>query len=523
MLSAIAEREPSLFVAFMLKLFRSHSSFLVLILGLIGLSFLLFYNVPALSRLRGGSLGKIAGEGVTLESFRLSRQAAEMELALFSGGRIPRRVGMDRLLNEIAWGRLVFLAEAKQLHCLVPDDAVVRTIEGLPFLQKDGKYSDELYNQFVNSFLGARGIKGERFVEIVRESLLIDQVKLSLVAPIQAGPHEVERLYRSEFGPAKLTVVRLAVEQFLPSVMVTPEQIEAELRQHGADPSLRIPEQRKVAFVEFGLSPDQRKLPEKERKDAEEKLLQRAEDFAVALSREEVKKKAFFQKAQEQGLSVREIGSISEEKPPDLPGGEGPVLAEAAFALSEENPISEPIRSAEGFRVMVLTEVEPSRPRPQAEIREILRQKLAERLALGKLFQQGKEMTESLRKGLSAGKSFADLVREKKLAAESLVHFVPAEPSKELRDGAEIALVSHLLDPGDLSPFTPVPGGGILVYLEGREAPAVPESKELRHQIEEGLRESRQQEFLEEWLTEENRKPGYQLPKSLASMGQEEP
>ncbi|QSR84453.1 SurA N-terminal domain-containing protein [Methylacidimicrobium sp. B4] len=507
----------------MLKLFRSHSGFLVLILGLIGLSFLLFYNVPALSRLRGGALGKIAGEGVTLETFRLSRQAAEMELALFSGGRVPRRGGMDRLLNEIAWGRLVFLAEAKRLHCVVPDDVVVRAIEALPFLQKDGQYSEELYNQFVNGFLGGHGIKGERFVEIVRESLLIDQVKLSLVAPIQVGPGEVERLYRSEFGPAKLTVVRLSLEQFLPSVTVTPEQVDAELRLHGSDPSLRIPEQRKIAFVEFALPPEQSKLPEKEKKEAEEKLLQRAEDFAVTVSREVAKKKAFWEKAQQQGLAVQEIGSVSEENPPDLPGGEGPALAEAAFALSEENPISDPIRTPGGFRVLVLTEVEPSRSRPQAEIREILQRRLAERLAFGKLLEQGKETAQSLRKELAAGKSFADLVRERKLAAESLTHFVPAEPSKELRDGAEIALVSHLLDPGDLSPFTPVPGGGILVYLESRELPAVPESKELRHQIEEGLRESREQEFLEEWLTEENRKPGYQLPKSLASMGQEEP
>ncbi|MDD4932334.1 MAG: SurA N-terminal domain-containing protein [Methylacidiphilaceae bacterium] len=507
----------------MLKLFRSHSGFLVLILGMIGLSFLLFYNVPALSRLRTGSLGKIAGEGVSLENFRLSRQAAEFEMALFSGGRVPRQGGADRLLNEIAWGRLVFLAEAKRLHCVVPDDVVVRAIEALPFLQKDGKYSEEIYNRFVNEFLGTRGIKGERFVEIVRESLLIDQVKLSLVAPIQVGPGEVERVYRSDFGPAKLTVVRLAAEQFLPSITVTPEQIDAELRRHGSDPSLRIPEQRKIAFVEFALSPEQRKLPEKERKEAEEKLLQRAEDFAAALSREEGKKEVFFKKAQEQGLTVREVGSFSEEKPPDLPEGEGPGLAETAFALSEDNPISEPVRGAAGFRVMVLTEVEPSRPRPQAELREILRQKLIERLALEKLFQQGKELAASLRKGLAAGKSFGDLVREKKLAAETLSHFVPAEPSKELRDGAEIALASHLLDPGDLSPFTPLPGGGILVYLEAREAPAVPESKELRRQIEEGLRESRQQEFLEEWLTEENRKPGYQLPKGLASMGQEAP
>ncbi|MDD2677397.1 MAG: SurA N-terminal domain-containing protein [Methylacidiphilaceae bacterium] len=507
----------------MLKLFRSHSGFVVLILGMIGLSFLLFYNVPALSRLRSGPVGKIAGEGVSLESFRFSRQAAEFEMALFSGGRVPRQGGADRLLNEIAWGRLVFLAEAKRLHCVVPDDLVVRAIQALPFLQKDGKYSEEIYNQFVNEFLGARGIKGDRFVEIVRESLLIDQVKLSLVSPIQVGPGEVERVYRSDFGPAKLTVVRLAAEQFLPSIAVTPEQVDAEFRRHGADPSLRIPEQRKIAFVEFALPPEQQKLPEKERKEAEGKLLERAEDFAVALSREEGKKEAFFKKAQEQGLTVREIGSFSEENPPELPEGGGRALADAAFALSEENPIGEPQRSASGFRVMVLTEVEPSRPRPQAEVREILRQKLAERLALEKLFQEGKALTASLRKGLAAGKPFGDLVREKKLAAETLTHFVPAEPSKELRDGAEIALVSHLLDPGDLSPFTPVPGGGILVYLEARDGPSVPESKELRRQIEEGLRESRQQEFLEEWLTEENRKPGYQLPKGLASMGQEEP
>ncbi|WP_202213368.1 peptidylprolyl isomerase [Methylacidimicrobium sp. AP8] len=507
----------------MLKLFRSHSGLLVLILALIGLSFLLFYNVPALSRLRGRAVGKIAGKEVTLETFRLSRQAAEMELALFSGGRGPRREGLDRLLNEIAWGRLVFLEEAKRLHCLVPDEAVIQAIEGLPFLQKDGKYSEELYNQFVNGFLGTRGIKGERFVEIVRENLLIDQVKLSLVAGIQVGPEEVDRLYRSEFGPARLTVVRLSLEQFLPSITVTPEQLDAEMQQHGSDPSLRIPEQRKIAYVEFALSPEERKLPEKERKEAEEKLLQRAEDFAVALSREEVKKKAFFEKAQQLGLTVREIGSISEEQPPDLPGGDGPALAEAAFALSEENPISDPIRSAEGFRVVLLKEVEPSRLRPPAEVREILRRRLAERLAFEKLLAQGKEMAQGLRKELSAGKPFADLVRERKLAAETLTHFVPAEPPKEVKDGAEIALVSRLLEPGQLSGFAPVPGGGILVYLESREAPAMPESAELRRQIADGLRESREQEFLEEWLMEENRKPGYQLPRSLASLGPEEP
>src|SRR5205807_6013945 len=110
---------------------------------------------------------------------------------------------------------------------------------------------------------------------------------------------------------------------------------------------------RKVEFVRLALSEEQRKLKDKERIDALQKLADRANDLAQALLE---KGADFHQVATKFQLPVESTGEFTGSAPdPKLKAD--PQLNQAAFKLTPQEPNSDPLQSADGFAILHLAGV----------------------------------------------------------------------------------------------------------------------------------------------------------------------
>lgn len=498
----------------MLKILRTHSWLLIIVLAAIGISFLLFFNIPALSGLKNPSVAKIAGNNVSLETFRLARQASSIEMAL-SGSRQSYGENLQLILDQMAWTRLIFLQAAKEFHCIVPEEEVVRFIQQLPFLQKEGKYDASLYKRFVSSFLTPQGISEERFLQVMHEELVIGKVKKALVAPIEVIPKEVDEIYAMTFGPVRVVLLRMNLEDFKKNIQIQPGEIEKEYKSHPKDPDYYTPEKRKAGFVFFPFPAELQNLKGKELEEAKRKILEQAEDFAIEASRQVENSAANFEQlAKEKNLSYQLTEPFPADKPPSAIV-EPEKFSKTVFGLSLDKAVSEPVETSKGYYVVVLLNVEKGSLRPFDEIKSTVEEKLKRKKAFEVLFQKSAQIEKDLNRALKEGKDIEQLAKAEGLSVEKPPAFVPIDPPKDLEAGNEIGFLCQLLEPMRLSHFLPTMNGGVFIYLENRSAPEMPNELEIKDRLEKDLLMSRRQAFLEEWVITRSKLPGYMPPSSL--------
>ncbi|TFE69046.1 peptidylprolyl isomerase [Methylacidiphilum caldifontis] len=498
----------------MLKILRTHSWLLIIVLAVIGISFLLFFNIPALSGLKNPSVAKIAGKSISLETFRLARQASSIEMAL-SGPAQNYGENIQLVLDQMAWTRLIFLQAAKELHCIVPEEEVVRFIQGLPFLQKDGKYDASTYKRFVSSFLNPQGISEERFLQVMHEELLIGELKKVLVAPIEVIPKEVDEIYTMTFGQVQVSLFRMNLQEFMKDIQLKAEEIEKEYKNHPKDPDYYTPEKRKAGFVFFPFPENIQNLKGKELEDAKRKILEEAEDFAIEASRQTETAEMNMEKlAKEKNLTYQTTEPFTLDKPP-VTVVDPPKFSKTVFELSLDKAVSEPVETSKGYYVIVLLNVEKGVLRPFNELKPVIEEKLKRKKAFEALFQKSVGVEKDLNKALKEGKDLEQIASKEGLMVEKPQAFIPVDPPKDLEAANEIGFICQLLEPLHLSHFLPTPSGGVFVYLKSRSAPTLPNEMEIKDRLEKDLLISRRQAFLEEWVLNRSKLPGYAPPASL--------
>src|SRR4030095_4786728 len=161
-------------------------------------------------------------------------------------------------------------------------------------------------------------------------------------------------------------------------------------------------------------------------------------------------------------------------------------LVQAAFALTKEAPNSDAIQTQDGFDVLTLLKVEPSRPLPLDEERskvvEALKQQRAHKMAAMKASEVAGKLRDELKSGKPVGDAAAAAgVKMEKIPTFALVDTLPGaapsptpDPKNESPDMPRIKQAASDLSPGDVSDYLSTPNGGLIVILEKREtlAPA---------------------------------------------------
>ncbi len=130
------------------------------------------------------------------------------------------------------------------------------------------------------------------------------------------------------------------------------------------------------------MSPDQLKLPDKEKAAAKDALGEKALEFALAFQPEPSADGSsktppppdFMAEAKKSGLTPITTDFFTAETPPaNMPPS--PAFNSAAFALTKDEPISKLVELDNGIAVLHLATIQPSDLRPLADVKaEIIKQ-----------------------------------------------------------------------------------------------------------------------------------------------------
>ena len=204
----------------------------------------------------------------------------------------------------------------------------------------------------------------------------------------------------------------------------------------------------------------------------------------------------------------------------------------AAFALTKEAPNSEAIQAQDGFEVMHLLQVEPSRPLTLEEARPKIVEALKKRNTQQMIAMKAAGVASRLREELKNGKPLAEAATAAAVTLEKIPTFAlvdepppgaaPAASPEPKNENPEMPFIKRAvsdLSAGEVSNFVPTTDGGLLVILEKRETIAPAEYEKSRATLESQAMENQSQVVFYEWLRERRREAGVPEPKAPEATG----
>lgn len=498
---------------------------LVIILAIIGISFVFFGDWSGSGRGRGPAFSaKIQGHPISLTDFQHSIRASRIAYTLGTG-QIPGSGNeVSRAIAQQAWTRLLLLAEIHGAGLTASPADVQEAIRKHPIFQDPAKkaFSPEYFKRFQDYVLTPQGVTLDRFFEIMRDQLLIEAWLGGLQDSAVIQVAEAEEAFRNLYGPVTMDYIQ-----------ITPASVAGKIQPD--DTALRgfydkrtdrfaLPEQRKVDYILIKLPANASSLPAdaqtKIRRELGEKAYQFTEPFYTAL---ENGKPApdFVTQAKAAGLEVQTSPYFTRDGFV-FSGPTGTSLAQMAFTLTPERPVSDYVQVAEGYAILHLREVQPPSVRPFETVKEEVRKAYIESETNIRLQAASDNIALNIRKDLAAGKTFAQAAAAAGQKPASLPTFVVAAQDAK---GATHPLLntarfrSMQLKPGQLSQPFPHEGNIVLLHLVSRGEPDASKQAEVLPRLKEQLLQQRRGQIREEYLTGLGERKGTTIPANLLAEG----
>ncbi|MEO8440341.1 MAG: SurA N-terminal domain-containing protein [Spartobacteria bacterium] len=508
---------------------KHHKVLMIIITVLVCISFSWYWNKTDFAQMGNANVGTIYDRGVSQMEFqrnaRLLRLASQLGMRdlimeLSAGAQTE-----NEAFENFSWNLMVLRHEAAEMGIQPTTSEIANAVKALPAFQGENGFDITRYTELADHALAPMGFSETQVEELAANQIILERVKEILSAGVGLPETEMKSSFQQAYAKMDVSVVRLRSEDFTKDAEVPEEAIAKYYEVQKAQ--LKSDEKRKVKLVQFALSDEQKKLTGKERIDVLQKLADKANDFNEAL---QAKGTDFDQVVAKFQLNPKETGEFSQRAPDPLLAGT-PQLVSAAFGLTKEAPNSDPVQTKDGFDIMHLLKIEPSRPLTLEEARPKIVETLKQQKVQQLMAARAAEVSNKLRNELKSGKSAAEAaaaagVAVEKLPAFALVDTLPgaspapsATPKDESPDMMSIKRAASELEPGGVSDFVNAPGGGLVVVLEQRETldPAVFEKS--RAALESRALENQSQVVFHEWLRERRRAAGVQDTKEPVKAG----
>ncbi len=331
---------------------------------------------------------------------RLRRMFGQFDLDL------ARQIGLiDQVVERVVRDSL-FEQEAARLGIVVSDEVVRSRIAADPQFRGPGGTFDRDVFQRV---LYESGYGESQYIQLLRQSLMRSAIADSVSAGARAPDILVDRLYRhreerrvgemlavpsdsitdvgepdeaqlksvyddntEQFGEPEfraLSVLRLGVEDLMPTIEVTEEQLQEEYQQRIAE--FRVPEKR----------------------DLEQMLF--SDEAAAKAAAEEVKSGTSFADVAQEANQSPEQTKLDGVQKIDLPE-----LGEAVFALPEGG-VAGPLETPFGWHVVRVVKIHPGQEPTLDELRHRLKEDIARRLSGNAAYDTAIKVEDAIASGAS--------------------------------------------------------------------------------------------------------------------------
>jgi peptidyl-prolyl cis-trans isomerase D len=503
----------------MIKTLRKHRNWLMIVIAILALPFCLYFVKSDTSLIRADNFVELYGRKVTMtEAHRYARLFQLSQLLGMSDlrdGLAPGSGTDDQKVATFIINLIVLRHEAERLGIEPGDSEIVDAVKNFPGLQGASGFDSTKYDQVEQAVLPSFGFTDEQLRELARDQLCLKRIKEIVALGVSLPESESKSNYEQLYGKNFVSVVRVRSADFLKEIKLSDDDIKKYYEAHKTE--LKTEEKRKVEFVRLALSEEQKKLKDKERIDALQKLADRANDFSQALLE---KGADFHQVAAKFQLPVETTGEFTASAPdPKLKAD--PQLNQAAFKLTPQEPNSDPLQSADGFAILHLAGVVEARPLTLDEAKQKIVDQIKNERAREMATAKGRKGAETLRNGLKAGQPLQfTLEQAGGLKAEKLEAFTvadeadaknpPEKPKDESADKMMIKNVSAQLQPGEVSDFVPWIDGGLIVLLEKREPPDPAKYQQTKAAFEERYLNNAREYVFMEWFRERQREAGLQ-------------
>ena len=506
----------------MIKTLRKHRNWLMIVIAILALPFCLYFVKSDTSLIRSDEFAKMYGRKVTMTEarrdarlFQLSRLLGMSDLgdALAPGSGADDQKAVTFIINLI-----VLRHEAERLGIQPAESEIVEAVKNFPGVQGASGFDPAKYDDVERSILPSLGFTDEQLRELAHDELCLKRIKEVVASGVSFPESESKSNYEQLYSKNFVSVVRVRSADFLKEIKVSDDDIKKYYEAHKSE--LKTEEKRKVEFVRLALSEEQKKLKDKQRIDALQKLADRANDFSQALLE---KGADFRQVAAKFQLPVEATGeftmSASDPKLKD-----DPQLNQAAFKLTPQEPNSDPLQSADGFAILYLAGVVEARPLTLDEAKQKIVDQIKNERAREMATAKGRKGAETLRNGLKASQPLQlTLEQAGGLKAEKLEPFTvadeadaknpPEKPKNEPADMMMIKNVSAQLQPGEVSDFVPWTDGGLIVLMDKREPPDPAKYRQTRATFEERYLKTAREYVFMEWLRDRQRDAGLKSAK----------
>jgi len=399
----------------------------MIVIAILAIPFIFYFNKTDLGAARQVDLGRIYNRTITLSEF--TKNARLMNLGRALGLDVSNELMINNVPNEnemyaeFTWNRLTLRHEADQLGIRPNSKEITSFVKELPRFKGDAGFDVKKYAEFTEEILPSFGLNEAQIEEIISDQIAMDRVKDLLSGAVKISDAETAEQYQRAYGKMDVSVVRFANDEFDKDIKISDEDISKYYEAHKAE--LKSEEKRKVEFVTFALTDDEKKLTGKERVDALQKVADRANDFTQDLLEKGANFGDVATKFQTPVVATEEFTLAL----PDPKLKENPQLVQASFQLNEQTPFSDPVQLQNGFSILHLLGATESHPLTLEEAKpKIVESLKAERLR-EMVSQKAAVVAQQMRDALKSGKPLEEVAHSNGLKLERIPTFALVEPS----------------------------------------------------------------------------------------------
>jgi peptidyl-prolyl cis-trans isomerase D len=237
----------------MLDTFREHSKgwLAKAILALIAVTFAVFGIDTYLQNAgSGAAIAKVDGKDVTVQEFSNAMQ--DLRNQMQASGKVDPALLEDpevrqSVLDKLVTSRLMS-AEVRERNFALSDESLSKFIIGLPEFQKDGKFSQELYDDILKQ----NNLSPSQFEARMRADLLVQQARDGVAAAAFVPTSLFDRVMQVEHQQREVSIADIRAEEFLKETKVDAAQVKDYYEKNKE--KFRIPEQVKIEYVMYSAN-----------------------------------------------------------------------------------------------------------------------------------------------------------------------------------------------------------------------------------------------------------------------------
>jgi peptidyl-prolyl cis-trans isomerase D len=338
------------------------------------------------------------------------------------------------------------------------------------------------------------------FEQSVRESLVIDKLRIALTQWMSVPDSEVMQEYRKRNDKVKLALAAFTVDSVTPQVTASDSEVQSYFDAHQEE--FRVPEKRKIRYVLVDVEALRAKItvtpaeveqayndniqqfstPEEVRASHILLTTEGKDDAAVKAQAEQILKQA------RSGADFADLARrFSEDEGTAKNGGDldyfgrGRMVPEfdtAAFAM-EEGAISDLVKTQYGYHIIKMVDKKAGTTKPLDEVR----QQLTDQVAYQRAQAQAGDLAERLTAQITRPADLDAAARANGLEVQESGFFARDEPILSLGASPEAARRAFELNDGEVSGAVQVSRGVVFETVSGKQASYLPKLEEVKEKV----------------------------------------